>query len=308
MPNPLTSSAFVRLLDKRLSDVTDGVRKDKELSSMIPQIYNMVKTDSAWEEYYSVGAVPDIPEFTGKISYLPRHPGYYTKIEPKEYAAGIQVQRKLMDDKKYDVLDNNAEGLMQAAMRTKEKLGVRPFAFAFSTAFDFMESEEGIALCGSHTTKSGTSTTNGFSNSGTSPLSKTSVYSTRLNMRQFRNDISERLEISDNLALIVPDNLVDTAMEIVQTPKGLDTAEGNINPQAGRYKIIPYLRLDDFDTDNWFMVDLDAMKRDLLWLDRIPVEAKNTVDFETYLLKMAVYFRVAYGWRDWRFIYGHNVS
>ena len=114
--------------------------------------------------------------------------------------------------------------------------------------------------------------------------------------------------MSDNLALIVPDNLVDAAQEIVGTSHGLDTAEGNINPQAGRYTIIPYLRLDDYDTNNWFMVDMDRMKQDLLWLNRVNDDINHTIDFETYLTKMSIYYRVAYGWKDWRWIYGHNVS
>ena len=307
MGNPLDSSQFVRLLDNRLREVAEN--KYKELPSMIPQLYRMLPSDSAWEEFYSVGAVPDIPEFNGKISYLGIAPGYHVKIEPKEYAGGIQAERKLIDDKKYSVLDNRAAGLMTAAQRTREKLGVRTFANAFSAAFDFMTSEEGVALCSSsHTTKAGTSTASGFDNAGTSALSKTSVAATRLLMRQFRNDISERIDMSDNLALIVPDNLADTAYEIVNTPKSLDTAEGNVNPQYKRHTVIPYLRLDDYDTNNWFMVDMDQMKRDLVWIDRIKPESKNTVDFETYILKMAVYFRCAYGFLDWRFCYGHLVT
>ena len=239
MGSPLDSAQFVRLLDARLREVAE--KKYKELPTMIPKIFNIINTDSAWEEFFSVGAVPDIPEFNGKVSYLGIAPGYYTKIEPKEYAGGIQCERKLIDDKKYGVLDSKAEGLMIAAQRTREKLGVKLLANAFSSAFDFMTSEEGVALCSSnHTTKAGTSTTDGFDNSGTTALSKTSVGATRLLMRQFRNDISERIEISDNLALIVPDGLADAAEEIVGTPKSMDTTEGNINMQAGRYEIIPY--------------------------------------------------------------------
>lgn len=307
MGTPIVSSEFIRLMDKRLTLVEEN--KYKSLESMIPKLYNVTSTNQQWEEYFNVGSLPDIPEFTGKIEYLPMAPGYHTKIEPKEYAGGIQVERKFLDDKLYNVFDRRAESLVESAHRTREKLGVKTFVNAFSTAFDFMESEEGTSLCSSsHTTKSGTSTASGFDNSGTSALSKTSVAATRLLMRKFRNDRSERIAMSDNLALIVPDNLVDAAQEIVGTSHGLDTAEGNINPQAGRYTIIPYLRLDDYDTNNWFMVDMDRMKQDLLWLNRVNDDINHTIDFETYLTKMSIYYRVAYGWKDWRWIYGHNVS
>lgn len=251
MGSPLDSAQFVRLLDNRLREVAEN--KYNELPSMIPSLYRTIDSDSAWEEFFSIGAIPDIPEFTGKISYLGIAPGYHIKIEPKEYAGGIQSERKLIDDKKYAVLDGRAAGLMTSAQRTREKLGARAFQNAFSSAFDFMTSEEGLSLCNSsHTTKSGTSTTTGFDNSGTSAMTKTAVAATRILMRQFRNDISERIDIGDDLAIICPDNLADTAYEIVNTPKGLDATGGeqNVNMQYKRYQVIPYLRLDDTDTNN----------------------------------------------------------
>ena len=87
-----------------------------------------------------------------------------------------------------------------------------------------------------------------------------------------------------------------------------DTAASDKNMDYRRYSVIPYLRLDDTDTNNWFMVDKSAMKNDLLWINRIGDDINHTVDFETYMLKMSIYFRAAYGWKDWRFIYGHNVT
>jgi len=305
---PITSAQQVRLLQANLREV--GENKYNELKSMIPEMFRVVSSESAWEEFYDVGSVPDIPEFNGKLSTLSVAAGFHKIIEPKEFGAKIDIERKLIDDKKYSVLDNMAAKLMVSAHRTREKTGVKLFANSSSTAYDFMtKNEEGVALCSSsHTTKSGTSTASGFDNSGTSAISKTTVAATRILMRQFRNDISERIEISDNLGLVVPDNLADIAEEINGTPKSMDTAEGNINTQAGRYKVIPYLRLDDTDTNNWYMVDLDAQKESAIWLDRIKPEISSQVDFNTYLKEVAVYMRHAYGYIDWRWIYGHVVS
>jgi len=306
MASPLDSAQFVRLLDERLRMVSEN--KYKDLKSMIPTLYNMVSSDSAWEEFYGIGSTPDIPEFNGKLSYLGIAPGFHTRIEHKEYAGGIQSERKLIDDKKYSVLDNRASGLMTSAHRVREKKGVRAFSNAFSTAFDYMESEEGIALCGSHATKSGASTSSGFSNAGTTAASKTALAATRLLMRKFRDDIGERIDMGDDLAVICPDNLADTFYEIVGTPMGYDTAAMDKNMDYGRYEVIPYLRLDDYDTNNWFLVWKSQMKKDLIWMDRITPELKNIVDFETYAIKHAVYFRCSYGFIDWRWVYGHNVS
>ena len=305
--NPMTSSQFPRLLDKRLREVSE--RAFKELSEgKIEQLYRMLSTESAFEEFYEIGALPDIPEFNGELQFLSVTPGYYTKVEPKEFAGGVLFERKLLDDKKYNVMDNRAAMLAEAAARVREKYGVRPFAYAFSSAYDFQTSEEAVSLCSTaHTTKAGVSTATGFSNSGTSALSKTSVAATRLLMRKFKNDIGERISIEPD-TLLVPDSLYDTAMEIVGTPAGYDTAALDKNMQAGRYKVIPYLRLDDYSTKNWFMLDSRLMKRFLLWLDRIKPEVNNQIDFNTYQVKHSIYFRIGNGFTNWRFMYGHNVA
>jgi phage major head subunit gpT-like protein len=126
-------------------------------------------------------------------------------------------------------------------------------------------------------------------------------------MRRFRNNIGERIEINPD-TLIVPDSLGDKAEEIIGTATGLYSAEGTKNMNSGRFKVIRYKRLDDYSTTNWFMVDSKLMKRFLIWIDRVKPETNNTVDFETFMIKHSVYFRIAYGFLNWRWIYGHNVS
>lgn len=307
MANPLNSNQFVRLLDNRLTKVFDNTISN-EIPPMIDTLYSRQGSSKAWDEYWGIGALGDIPEFNGSISYLSLSPGYYTRIEPKEYAGGLQFERKLLADKQYGVLDNRAEMLTRSAMRTMDKIAVRPFAYAWSTAFDFMTSEEGVALCSdSHTTKSGASTTYGFDNAGTSALSKSSIAATRLLMRKFKDDIGNRIEINPDM-LLVPDNLYDTAMEIVGSDKDPESANNTINMQKGRFKVVPYMRLDDYDTNNWYMIDSSAMKKALLWIDREKPSLQNTVDFETFIWKFSVYFRVGCGFLDWRWIYGHNVT
>ena len=160
MGNPLTSSKFQRLLDNRLTEVS--VNSFDALPSKIESLYRVFPSDKAFDEFYDVGSVPNIPEFNGKLSYATINPGFHKKIEPKEFAGGLEFERKLLDDERYGVFDNRAEMLAIAAKRTREDYGVRQFANAFSTAFDFMTSEEGISLCGSHLTKSGVSTTTGL--------------------------------------------------------------------------------------------------------------------------------------------------
>ncbi len=307
MGNALTtSSAFPRLLKADLREVSEN--RFKELPRQGEKFYRVLNSDMAAEEFYDVGGLPDVQEFNGKISYAGYSPGYHVKIEPKEYALGTQTERKFIDDNKWGVLRSHAMDLVDSLGRTREKKRARIWNYAFSAAFDYMQSEEGLSLCNSsHTTKSGTSTSSGFDNSGTLALSKTSVASTWLAMRQFRDMDSERIEMDDSFALIVPDTLGDAAEEIVGTVKSLDTAEGNVNPQYGRYRVERYMRLDDYSTTNWFMVNWTLMKKYLLWIDRIAADPNTTIDFETLSVKHSIYSRWGSGFKDWRWIYGHVV-
>jgi hypothetical protein len=307
MGNPLTSSRFVRLFDKRLRSVTEAPLQ--EIPPMIEKLYNKMSSDSAWEEFWEIGALGDIPEFNGKITSLDISPGFYNRIEPKEYAAQLEFERKLLEDKKFPVLEGRATQLVQSSMRTMDKIAVRNFAYAFSSAFDFMYSEEGVPLCSTaHLTKGGfTTSIGGFSNAGTSALSKASVAATRLAMRRFRNDIGDRIVIEPD-TLLVPDFLYDAAMEIVGTPTDPGTANLTKNMQYGRFNVIPYLRLDDYSTNNWYMIDSKLMKQFNVWIERVAPQTNNTVDFDTFIWKFSVYFRIAYGFLNWRWIYGMNVS
>lgn len=305
--SPLNSAAFVKLLKKDMFEVSERVYND--LPQQGKQLYREISTSEAVTEFYGVSGLPDIPELSGKLSYLGRAPGYYTRIEPKEFGAGVITQRKFIDDNQWQVLRDNAGELAHSLARTQEKYRARPFNYAWSTAFDFMQSEENVSLSNdSHLTKSGTSTSSGFDNKGTSALDKTSVATTWLAMRQFRDSMSERIEMSDNYWLIVPDTLGDTAEEIVGTVKSLDTGDGNINPQYGRYNVFRYMRLDDYDTNNWFMVNYDLMKKNLIWIRRIEHEPDTIIDFETKAVKHSTYSRWGYGHKDWRWIYAHLVG
>lgn len=309
MGTPHTSSQFAKLLEKGLTEVMSDEKKYMELKSMIDMFFNRTTSNSAFEEYYGVGATPDIPVFNGELSPISVSPGFLTRIEPKEYGAYMAWERKFIDDEQYGTMKDGAAGMVRSAYRVQEKSGVRVFANAQSSAFDFMVSEEGVALSSSsHATKSGASTATGFDNAGTSALNKTNLAATRILMQQFKNDLGERVETSGNLALVVPSALADTANEIVGTPSGYDTAASDKNVDYQRYKVIEYPRLDDYDANDWSLVDLDRMKRELLWIDRIKPETNATVDFHTLQSKASLYMRFGWGWKGWRWLYNHKVT
>jgi len=308
-----TAGSFQLLFDNNYREIQqEGL--NAYLSGMKEKFYKVQGSDSAYEQFGTIGSVPDVVPFNGAIRYLSITPGYTSKIEHAEYAGGVMFERKLLDDKKFTDLEDGAKGLGASVAQVVDKLAHGPFNDAFSAAFAFMQSEEGIALCGTHTTKSGVSTSSGFDNAGTSSLNKTSIIQSVITMSRFRDLQGNRMNFGDPV-LVVPRALAQEAYEATGTnPRTGETSA--LDPSSANHKVnyargirVEVLdRLDDTSTSNWFTVDWKMMKDNLLWFDRVSPEFKNTVDFDTMVAKMSTYFRCSYGWKKWQWINGQNVS
>ena len=314
MGNPLGLEQFARLADKRLDDVMENYLRPYQ--ELIGTLFGSMPLDKAFAELYDIGSMPDIPAFTGKLDYLDIAPGYYTRIEPKEYAAGIQMQKKMIEDKQYGVLDDLQGGLLRAYGRTKEKSAVKAFGYSTSTSWDFMTNEEGVSLCSaSHTTKSGVNTSQGFNNYGTSPMDKPAIVATRILFKKFRDDIGELYD-SEPDALLVPEALYDTALEATgydprsgaSSQLDSETAQHRISTLYKGLKVIPWRRLDEYSTTAWYMIDTVMAKKMLKWIDRTKPETATNADFNTFAVAQSIRGRFGWGWRNWRWIYGHRPS
>ena len=307
MGNPLTDRQFVRLLDKQLNKVyTDSF---DGLPLIIDQFYNRVADKSAWLEYFNVGAVPDPVLFNGLIEYQSIAPGYHTKITPLEYAGGIIIERRLLDTDQYDVIEGLAGGLGEAANRKMNKLAHEPFIYPDSSAFTFMETDEAVALCSdSHTTKaSGVSTTYGFDNLSTLSFDAVNLEALRIQSKGFKNDIGERITTNFD-TIIHGTNQAAAVWEVLNSERKHDTLLNDANFQKGRWKSIELPMLDDYDTNDWFIVDSSLMKKSLIWQDGVPLEFNSTSDFDTLMRKYADYFVCGWGWKEWRWIIASSVS
>lgn len=307
MANPLTDRQFVRLLDDRLNKVY--MDQYNGLPLIIDQFFNRVADKSAWLEYFSVGAVPDPELFNGTIQYQGIAPGYHTKITPLEYAGGIMIERRLLDTDKYNVIDGRAKGLAEAANRKMNKLAHEPFIYGDSSAFTFMDTEEGTAIFSdSHTTKAANvSTTTGFDNLSTVPFNAVNLETLRIQSKGFKNDIGERITTNFD-TIIHGTNLAEQVWEVVKSEGKVDEMTNNANFQRGRWKSIELPLLDDYDTNDFFIVDSALMKESLIWQDGVPIEFNSTTDFDTLIRKYADYFVCGWGNVEWRWGIMSSVS
>lgn len=264
-------------------------------------LFGAETSNKAVEYDLGIGGTGDLAEFDGTIAYDDFKQQYRTSYTHKEWVKGMKIERKLVDDDLYSIINKRPAQLALVAKRTMEKHASGIFNNAFNTSL--FSGGDALALCSTAHTFVGTGTTVG--NSGTTALSATAVEATRLLMRQF-TDETDNLTVGRGDTLIVPPQLEETAWEVVNSQGKLDTADNNPNFNKGKYKIVSWDYLTD--SNNWFMADSKMMKMYLKWFQRIPTEFNKDKDFDTYLSKWSVYTRYSYGFSDWSWIYGHNVA
>ena len=272
-----------------------------EQSSMIPVLFNVQTSEKAQEFDLEDGPIADFEAMNGTIPYDDSVQGYKTTYTHSEYARGFKIARSLVDDDLYGIINKKPAKLSLGARRNREANGASVFNNAFNTG---VTGGDSLCLCNSaHTSLNGGANQ---SNTGVLALSAPNVEATRKLHKKIKDSIGGVIQIESDL-LLTPLDLEETAFEIINSKGKVDTAQNNANFHYGKYKLAVWSNYLT-DTNNWFLIDSQLMKMALMWFDRIPVEFFKDKDFDTLNAKFAGYMRYSFGWSDWRFVYGNNVS
>lgn len=314
MSDLMTSAQFNRLMNNQTTKIYNDTFKDHD-SKIRDKLFTVSNSEKVFEEYLQIGNIGNIGRHNGSIDYKSFIPGYNFKIEPAEFSGGVSAERKLVKDDKFGVIGGRVKKLAQAVGRSIDILAHNILTRAFSNTYEYGFSEEGKPLCSStHTTKTGVSTAVGFSNYGTSQISKTAIDAARIVMMRFRDDRGNLVDVNPDM-IICPITQARTSYESV----GYDPRNGSkssLDPESANNKIniamgfdvLPLKRLDEVSTTAWYIVDGKKMKECLHWINKESPDYESMSDFDTKTYKSSVYYRLGYGWLDWRFIYGNNPS
>ena len=85
------------------------------------QLYGIEKSMKANEYDYGIGGIGDLEEFTGTIPYTDFEGQYRITYTHKEWVQGMKIERKLVDDDLYNVINGRPSRLAVSAKRTREK-------------------------------------------------------------------------------------------------------------------------------------------------------------------------------------------
>ena len=273
----------------------------QQQQSNLPFLFSMNVSEKSQELDLEDPGISDFAVMSGQIPYDTAVQGYVTTYTHEEYARGIKVERKLVDDDLYGIIERKPRRLAIAAARTRETSGANIFNDAFNAS---VVGGDAVSLCSaSHPSLQNTSTQ---SNTGTATLSDVNVEATRRSMIAFRDSKENIIGINPD-TLVVPVQLEQAAWEIINSKGKVDTAQNNANFHHGKYNLVVWPNYLSSAT-RWFMVDSMMMKEFLNWFDRIKPEFFRDSEFETQMQKFAGYMRYSVGWSDWRWVFGQNPS
>jgi hypothetical protein len=297
------SENWAELLEPGLRTIFNIQRDALAAESRIPLLFNVGTSNKAQEHGLGIGGFGDWQPYKGTIEYDDNEQGFKVTYTHQQYAKGFKVERALVDDDLYNIINERPRQLALGAVRTREKHAASVFNNAFSATY---AGGDAVALCSASHPRS-PSNASVQSNAGTTALSYNAVITTRRLMREYTDDRGELVPINPD-TILVPPELEDTAWTIINTINKPGTADNDANFVSSRVRRVivwDYLT----DSNNWFMVDSAMAKMYLNWYDRVPLDMAMdpTSDFRLEA-RFRGYTRYSYGWDDWRWLYGHNVS
>lgn len=302
----LRTDAMADTLDPRFQKIWD--ERFTNNPEMIDMFYSMKLSKLITERFSTLGTMGDVPQFTGSVAYDDVFQGYDVAVTPLEHAKGIQIQRRLFDTDQHNLIEGKPKALAGSFFRTRQQYAARPFNNAFGLDSFFYSHSEGVSLCSnSHTTTSGASTATGFDNLNTTSLSAVSYSAACFQMKNFRGDRAEKIQVRPNMLLVPTAAVAETAYEIINSAGKVDTANNNVNYNQGKAEVVEWIELNS--SQNWFAIDKQIMKDfGLVWLDAVKGEFAMIEDFDSFVGKWRGYSVLGNAWIDWRWILGNSVS
>jgi len=284
----------------------------QEITSTAAQFYGVDTSTSSVEYSQGIGQFGDVPEYNAStaegdpaaIPYDSFGKLYEKTFTHKEYAKGVAIERKLWDDDQKGNIRRRAANLGNSFGSTIATHQSSVFVNAFDAT---VVGSDAVALCSAvHPNREDDATTY-HDNLGSSALSYDAVVETLEAGRRMDNDRGKPLPSRYNV-LYVPIELQATAVEIVNAlakPGGANNDANFLSSQGLQVVVDDYLT----DANNWFMVDSRQANLHLLWFWRVRpgITVDPSSDYNL-VAKYRGYMRFSYGWDDFRFIFGHEVT
>ncbi len=298
------SEQWPQLLEPGLREIFFAQLAALQGKSQIPVLFKQLTSTKATEAFLGVGGMGDWKKYKGAIEYDDFDELYKTTLTHDEFVNAFAVERKLVDDDQYNIINARPAGLAIGAARKREKDAASIFNNATSASY---LGGDGVALLSDSHPLAPTHSADVIDNKLALALSYDNLISARNSMMAFTDDRTELINIEPD-TLLVPPALEQTAMEIFRTTNKPNTADYVINFTGGWLRNVikwPYLT----DTNRWFLIDSTLAKQHLIWDDRVATEfALDPASDYNLVARYRGYMRYSYGWSDFRWVIGSEPS
>lgn len=262
-----------------------------EQDEQFSQVYRVADSKKAVETDQHVAGLGEweTKDPQGGIKYENINPGDSIQYIHQEYAKGIQIERRFIDDELYGVIDKLPKSLGRGGRVVVEKTSAQVFDNSFATngydgkpLFDAAHPLKG--------NKGGT-----VSNKITSALGDQAIRDMALLMKKQVDEAGIKIQAKMD-TIVVPDDLEMQLLVLLGTDQLVGGNQNDKSVIAGKYKpvVLSYLS----SAKNWF--GLDSSLHELWFFWRVKPEFSSEENFDTMVAKYRGYLRFSCGYSNWR--------
>lgn len=307
---PATIAANAKLIDPGVKAVLAD--EYKMLDAKLMTIFKPVEMRVNAEEFSGYSGLGDIPQVDEAEEFgedAVMHT-YDTTLTAYKYGQTAPISYELLEDDLSGAAQK-ASYYVRAMTRKAEKLGASVPINAFSTSYTSYG--DGLPLCSTvHTRADGGATQSNASATGIT-LTESNLETGILAMRGQLDDRGNLVSMVPNV-LLVPPALENEALVITKSSNRSGTANNDINVNnmseytGGKLKVVvwDYLGAAAGGSDTaWYLLAQGDHQLNWGWR-RKPASVKlpDAVGAKNEVMYWKLSFRAAYGWRDWRGVWG----
>lgn len=294
---PATRGNFADELDPSIRDLFFD--RYGMLKEVMPMVFNVLTTDKESESDSATTGFGKLQQTNelGALDYEDPVKMYKTTYTPLKYTKGFKVSQELYEDDQHNVISAMPKALAKSVVYTTEYWAASVFNNAFSTSYTSYG--DGLPLCSTaHTRADGGSNQSNANSSGIT-FGEINLETGRLALEKALNDKGQMVTFNAD-TILIPIDLRKTSQIVTESTLRAGTANNDVNVYQGIFKIIPWRYITT--ATKWFL--LDSSEALLKWYWRIRPEFKNDFNFDADAALYKVRVRFAYGWSDWRGVWG----
>ena len=286
-----------------------------EKNSLLKSLFHMATIDNYGAEIHTMGSMSGFEPGVANSAYpaASLEESFSKFIKMVEWKNSFSLSASAMEDGVMMDLTDKPAHFMTSYERTREKFGAKIFAGAMAGKksiqygkmhFDITGADGRPLFCKEHPSKFNDSKQcNVFSDE----FSVEALDAVESEMHLFKDDNGEILDVAPDTILIPEDPVLKRQVfAVIGADKDPVTSNNGFNYQYGRWNITVWPYLNQFlekGLKPWMLIDsaFNQKYKGAVWLDRIKLAVKSTIDDNTDANVWRGRSRYNAGINDWRF-------